>query len=201
MMPKKAVETCEADIECAGFTYSGAKNVGQEFYIYFFRYVASPSISVSAINNDEKVWTTYRVKRSFVVISGRNEMKKDSVGKPNIIKNATLFCNNVLSSMGIQKDEKRISLSNKIRWTLPDIKAITIDPFSDEHPSEYINEILEIYKNKDALTLQNLSLSPNQSKWLTILRLNPPIEDMGSKNSGITSVIFIVNTLVIKFLY
>ena len=76
MYPKKAVELCEGDIECAGFTYSGAKSVGQPFYIYFYRYITPSSISMLSVTNEERVWTSYRVKRNFVVLPGKRKSNK-----------------------------------------------------------------------------------------------------------------------------
>lgn len=189
--PKSAVNVCEADFECTGFTYQGAKNVGQRFYIYFFRYVAPPSFSLSSVTNEEKVWTSYRVKRSFVVLPKKKE-KQQSIILSNVDNKLSTLSENVLSGMAIKSDDKRISFGNKMKWSVPKYKAITIDPFSEQYndnqKSRYTFALSEVYANEDKFTLQNGDINRNHSKLLTIIRLDPPIENADKENSDIISV-------------
>ena len=191
--PKSAVTICEGDFDCTGFTYQGAKNVGQSFYIYFFRYVAPPSISLSSVTNEEKVWTSYRVKRSFVTLPMKKGIK-ESIPSENDNDKVSSLSADVLSVMAINNDEKRIALGNKIKWSVPNYKAITLDPFSkqykDNTKSSHTFAISERYANEDKFRLLNLDISRNQSHFLTILRLNPPIENINDKDDRIISVKF-----------
>ena len=41
--PEEASTLCEKNLECAGFTFRGSKNVGQKFRTYFFRFVGQKS--------------------------------------------------------------------------------------------------------------------------------------------------------------
>lgn len=188
--PKHAVKICEADFECAGFTYQGAKGVDQKFYINFFRYVAPPSISLSSVTNEEKVWTSYRVKRSFVVLPRRKETGVSSNIESNVGNDISTFCENALSVMRMQSDEKKISFGNKIKWIVTNIKAITIDPFAKQHNLESRSTfaISQIYANEDVFTLQHSNVNRNQSSLLTFIRLDPPIEDINDESSSIILV-------------
>ena len=190
--PKSAMKICEADFECAGFTYQGAKTVDQKFYILFFRYVAPPSISLSSVTNEEKVWTSYRVKRSFVVLPRRKEIGETSNIASNVDNEISTFCENVLSIMRMQSDDKKISFGNKIKWIVPNIKAITIDPFSKQHkdnPESHSSfAISELYENEEVFTLKKSNESRDQSTLLTFIRLDPAIEDI---NDGKSSIILV----------
>ena len=211
--PKMAVEKCEGDVECAGFTYAGAKSVGQPFYIYFFRYVAPPSISVLSVRSDEKVWTSYWVKRNFVIIPGRTEKKRGWIMPYNITKAAKSFCSDILTIMSIQNDEKRISMANKIKWVkfqdkiheeIPEVKAMTIDPHLANKDSP--RSVVEMYEDKDVIKLQDFNCrdkdvikpkdwncSFNKTKHLTILRLHPSIiRDPEKPKRLIIKVIFVI---------
>ena len=189
--PKSAVNICEADFECTGFSYQGAKSVDQSLYIYFFRYIAPPSISLSSVTNEEKVWTSYRVKRSFVVFPLTQENERSSK-ITKIDDEVSKFSEYVLSGMGVQNDEKRISFGNKIKWSIPNYKAITIDPFTklfkDNTKSRSTFGISKVYLNEDKLTFSNSDLSRNKSTLLTIIRLNPPIEDAEKKSNSFIKV-------------
>ena len=189
--PKIAVKICEADFECTGFTYQGAKNVGQRFYVNFFRYVAPPSFSLSSVTNEEKVWTSYRVKRSFVVLQ-KKKYKEESIKISQVDNKLSTLSENVLSGMAIKSDDKRISFGNKMKWSVPKYKAITIDPltkqYNDNQKSRYTFALSEVYTNEDTLTLQQFDINRNQTKLLTIIRLDPPIESADNENSNIISV-------------
>ena len=189
--PKTAVKICDADFECTGFTYQGAKNVGQRFYIYFFRYVAPPSFSLSSVTNEEKVWTSYRVKRSFVVLPKKIE-KEESTQLSNLDNKLSTLSENVLSGMAIKSDDKRISFGNKMKWSAPKYKAIIIDPLTKQSNGNqklrYTFALTEVYANEDEFTLQHFDINRNQTKLLTIIRLDPPIESADKDNSNIISV-------------
>ena len=189
--PKIAVKICEANFECAGFTYQGAKNVGQRFYIYFFRYVTPRLFSLSSVTNEEKVWTSYRVKRSFVVLPKKKE-KEESIKISKVDNKLSTLSENVLSGMAIKSDDKRISFGNKMKWSAPKYKVITIDPLTkqnnDDQKSRYTFTLTEVYANEDKFKLQHFDINRNQTTLLTIIRLDPPIENTDSEKSSIISV-------------
>ena len=67
LKPQQARVICENDLECAGFTWKGAKILDIPHPITFFRYVSESTFTAG--NNYQ--WTSYRVKRSFVVVAGK----------------------------------------------------------------------------------------------------------------------------------
>lgn len=68
MTPKEAIKWCEEDLQCAGFTYKGAKDLGQKFAMKFFHYI--PEVSVAdAKTLGDWTWTSYKVSRPFVLLN------------------------------------------------------------------------------------------------------------------------------------
>ena len=72
--PKKAIHICEADLQCAGFTFKGTKTVNMSKpEIYFFHFVNE---------NDEAIttkiryphWSSYIVSRHIVLINASYEI-------------------------------------------------------------------------------------------------------------------------------
>ena len=174
MYPKKAVELCEGDIECAGFAYSGAKTVGQPFYIYFYRYISPSSISMLPVTNEERVWTSYMVKRNFVMLPGKKKSDENTIVRSNNDTPHVLdFCKNVLSTISILDNEKRISIMNKMKWIDPGISAVTVEPFVNSN----VNIITNTYLDTDDFTLQEFDIIHTKSRWVTLLRLHPAIKD------------------------
>ena len=66
------------DLECGGFTYKGVKGVNQPFLTYFFRVLPNYKVLAKAaktlLENDkqERIWTSYKVKRKFLLLPGEN---------------------------------------------------------------------------------------------------------------------------------
>ena len=64
------------DLECGGFTYKGVKGVNQPFLTYFFRVLPDYKVLANAVKplleNDkqERIWTSYKVKRKFLLLTG-----------------------------------------------------------------------------------------------------------------------------------
>jgi hypothetical protein len=65
--PDEAAGLCEGCPECAGFTFRGARHVGQKFSIKFFRFVDQKTFD-EAKRGGNWLWTSYRVKRAFVAV-------------------------------------------------------------------------------------------------------------------------------------
>lgn len=73
LKPVQAQIICENDLECAGFTFKGAKTgLDIPHPIIFFRYVSDKTFSEIGTSNNPKtfLWTSYRVKRAFVIVAG-----------------------------------------------------------------------------------------------------------------------------------
>jgi len=77
LTPKKARTLCEADLQCAGFTYKGAKDLGQKFHMNFFHYIPESAVA-SAKSSGDWTWTSYKVSRPFVILNALEDViKKD----------------------------------------------------------------------------------------------------------------------------
>lgn len=66
--PQEAKDLCEADLECGGFTFRGAKTSQQKQRVYFYRLV--PKI----LKQEVPQWSSYRVNRGFVAVQGKGEL-------------------------------------------------------------------------------------------------------------------------------
>lgn len=92
MTPKDAKKWCEEDLQCAGFTYKGAKDLGQKFAMKFFHYI--PEVSVAgAKTSGDWTWTSYKVSRPFVLLNILQEdkllkLKNGNEKSPLILLNA-----------------------------------------------------------------------------------------------------------------
>ena len=101
--PDEASAFCERNIECAGFTFRGAKGVSQKFRVKFFRFV-SPKTFEDAKKGGNWIWTSYRVKRSFVAIFHR----QIAVDK-NVDNTDNKLVKTFESLIGKSEDEKFVS--------------------------------------------------------------------------------------------
>ena len=65
--------------------------------------------------------------------------------------------------MAIKSDDKRISFGNKMKWSAPKYKVITIDPLTkqnnDDQKSRYTFTLTEVYANEDKFTLQHFDIN------------------------------------------
>ncbi len=68
--PDEAAEACEADLECAGFTFRGSRTADVDAVTFFRRYVSAQDFRRLRSNPDPKRfhWTSYRVRRNFVLL-------------------------------------------------------------------------------------------------------------------------------------
>ena len=135
MSRDEAVQTCEDDLQCGGFTYQGAINATDPallFYVSFFRSVSHATVNVP----DFLAWTTYRVQRSLVLIPGRpledlelHNMDKSGHHVPPVTRRtrANLKMLTILSA--IDSDRKK---RNSLVWPLPDSAAFGINPSTEE---------------------------------------------------------------------
>ena len=61
--PKKAIQVCDSDPECAGFTYKGTRSLLKRKYeIYFFHFVVD-NIFENSTEQQYYHWTSYVVKK------------------------------------------------------------------------------------------------------------------------------------------
>ena len=69
MSPNEAARLCETDLECAGFTFRGSKDVLHlATSIYFFHHF--PADLLDQPSEYSASWVSYRAKRPFVVFKG-----------------------------------------------------------------------------------------------------------------------------------
>jgi len=123
MTPKNAKKLCEEDFSCAGFTYKGAKDLGQKFKIQFFHYLSKKSVEVAKKSGDW-TWSSYRVSRPFVYLNVNAEKIKwdELAGEPS--EEHILLFNPVLKqNFGVPKSKVNLREmldleSTKSTWTL-----------------------------------------------------------------------------------
>jgi len=116
--PSEAVNLCEQDLECSGFTYLGAKGVNQPFDIKFFHFIDPKTFSEAKVAGFW-TWTSYRVKRNFVAIfhSAANLSKSD------IDENSTKKIKLIINRLS---DKKFIE---NFKWKFPSsIYTINVNP-------------------------------------------------------------------------
>lgn len=68
--PSEAAAACEADLQCAGFTFKGSRAVDVKASTFFFHYVRPGEFQL--LGTTPKTlwqWTSYRVERPFVALS------------------------------------------------------------------------------------------------------------------------------------
>ena len=94
MTPKNAKKLCEEDFSCAGFTYKGAKDLGQKFQIQFFHYLSPKSVEVAKKSGDW-TWSSYRVSRPYVYLNVNAEKIKWEKLDPNYSEGQILLFNPV----------------------------------------------------------------------------------------------------------
>ena len=69
MSPNEAARLCEADLQCAAFTFRGSKDVLHlATHVYFFHHF--PVVLLDQPFEYSANWVSYRVKRPFVVLKG-----------------------------------------------------------------------------------------------------------------------------------
>ena len=123
MTPKNAKKLCEEDFACAGFTYKGAKDLGQKFQIKFYHFVPKIGIEIAKKEGDW-TWSSYIVARDFVYLNlNENNVPWDKLNKnPN--NNELLIFNSIKKQkFGISKENldlrKLVDLkSSKSSWIL-----------------------------------------------------------------------------------
>ena len=76
--PKKALELCEKDLQCGGFTFKGAKTIlTNKVEIYFFHIIKQDSASL-ALYKRYPQWSTYIVSyRDYVVLVGKYAVESE----------------------------------------------------------------------------------------------------------------------------
>lgn len=76
MIPSKAVELCEEDLACGGFTFKGAFSIDHTpVEVYFFHFIKDLDDKLDNFNH----WSTYRVsRRKYAILQGFNIETKGS---------------------------------------------------------------------------------------------------------------------------
>ena len=123
MTPKNAKKLCEEDFSCAGFTYKGAKDLGQKFKIQFFHYLSKKSVEVAKKSGDW-TWSSYRVSRPFVYLNVNAEkVKWDELDRNPSDEHILLFNPVLKQKYGVPKSTVNLREildmeSTKSSWTL-----------------------------------------------------------------------------------
>lgn len=73
MTPRKAIDLCENDEKCGGFTYKGANLIDREYDIYFFHIL----INVET-DTDSWKWIFYKPSKTYARFPGTFESEDDS---------------------------------------------------------------------------------------------------------------------------
>ena len=114
--PDEASDACEMDLECAGFTFRGARDVNQKFPVKFFRFVGQKTFE-EAKRSGNWVWTSYRVKRSFVAIFHQKSPK--TLSEKVVESKSMKTVEHLIEKFG---DKKFV---DNFKWKFSDISAIT----------------------------------------------------------------------------
>ena len=161
MKTREAVDFCEKDLACGGFTFKGCLkelNDDEVRRFYFFRFA-----HLSTVRNEEDlIWITYRVKRPFLLFKGQLSLAKKL--KPN----AEAF-------------QLTSSLTTKLNSNGEEIKKW---PFSPSIPAFSVD--IDDYNHMTGLSVfDSANLEPSDS-YVTIMKnngtfKNPMIGDMISE--------------------
>jgi len=83
MTSEKAVEICETDLACGGFTFYGSnENPDKKHYMFFVHYIpVTQGIETEDLTwpRDQRgflTWNTYRSKKKVLVLSGKSHLRK-----------------------------------------------------------------------------------------------------------------------------
>ena len=76
LTPQMGRKMCEEDEQCAGFTYKGAKGLGQKFDLHFFRYIPEKAVE-KAKSEGDWTWTSFKVSRKHVLLNIKEELIGD----------------------------------------------------------------------------------------------------------------------------
>ena len=158
MTPNDAMVLCEADFECSGFTYKGAKGVSQRFLIHFFRLLppfAYLQALGASLDKMERCWTSYKVKRKFVLLPGTpNHASTTPIESEADMK----LVNEIGKLLAIEDTAKRSKKASKVSVP-PNLQAIGFDFTGHAHHIHYVD-------------VKDFSLDFFQTKSLSILSTN-----------------------------
>ena len=69
MTYEEAVQKCENDLACGGFTFHGVKVPNRLYYIFFVHYVTFDGIADTY--EQAQLWNTYRSEKKFIRLPGK----------------------------------------------------------------------------------------------------------------------------------
>jgi hypothetical protein len=137
--PDEAANLCERNVECAGFTFRGSKGASQKFGVKFFRFVGQKTFE-EAKKGGNWIWTSYRVKRSFVAIFHRKP-SKDLTDTSNVERKSVKSVEQLIEKF---QDEKFVQ---NFKWKFS-FSAISIPLFEDESKVKF-SKFLKSLKRKN----------------------------------------------------
>lgn len=122
--PNEARDVCERDLGCAGFTFKGSRAAGVDAMTFFFHYVPTrDDLEVAAHGARLFHWTSYRVKRIFVVLLGQfRNVDKSAVAVKELDKVAKLA--DIVT-------ENNAKAAGDVKWSLK-TPIVEYDLFSGE---------------------------------------------------------------------
>ena len=124
--PEEASTLCEKNLECAGFTFRGSKNVGQKFRTYFFRFVGQKSFE-DAKRAGNWIWTSYRVRRPFVAIF-HEKSPKDQSGKSEKMDKNKIDSQSEKGVAQLIKTFEDLKFLQNFNWKFPFSAVTTVTP-------------------------------------------------------------------------
>ena len=164
--PKEAKKLCEDDLQCAGFCYKGAKDLGQRFDMKFFHYL--PEMALASSADIDWTWTSYKVARPFVLLNARNDLLEQAKNDQELIlveeandqKNPVIFWDVMQQQKYVLKKndfnlEDYLDFSTQYsKWMIKldlrakDTKSLLTRPLSSCVKNEYSRLVSFFYKNR-----------------------------------------------------
>lgn len=152
MTPMKAIDICEANLACGGFTFRGPNISNLLVYVHFVHFIYPDGIDI--VNSEGLKWSTYRATKKYIVLPGKPLLKRDVV--PVHDDGALLRF----------KEDVREAISDKVQTTKwppsPEVVSLSFWKKNDE---------IMVASRMFILSEHDFS----QTDWLTVINVNAAV--------------------------
>ena len=84
MTTEEAVEFCEGDLACGGFTFYGTNKNSEKHFMFFVHYIPVNKWGIISENKKDPIgntvpmplWTSYRSRKKVLVLPGKSHLRK-----------------------------------------------------------------------------------------------------------------------------
>ncbi len=77
MTPAEAVDLCQNNPACGGFTFKGPKVMDYKVFVYFYHFI--PHDGLLTYEKETALWTTYKSDKKYIVLPGKPYIERQSV--------------------------------------------------------------------------------------------------------------------------